>query len=478
MALPLITLALMGANLAAAKDSGDRARALADERNAQAREDRKFATSERDRLLRMRQELADAAAPVQAKQVAKAGELTVGDAGPELAGADQFSAGAGTSFPTMQQAQTAATSANAPGAKLMRMGATLEKFGEAGQAQQLRSGGRQEELASLQLDDARRQHLANKFDASLQSLASHADIAGAVSNSSIGGSLKLQAVTTPDGKKTEYVALNPDGTTRKTGYSFGNDATGVMQAKLALSQAVPMHQKLDFLFRQQQADIANAHNERDFSLRERLTNTQIQHMRNQDARAAEAAKQARQTAAAPVWNQAADDFLIKRNTIQDPMTGKSTADGMGVKFEKQLAVAEAMRNGGDVTSALGYAIEISNQIARENDGDPAKINAARSALLKSLRPATKVERQQGQSEIQTQQPPKGTGAAQPLTGMGSATGMQEAPKDPLNGLSASQAREKRKEFVSEIARWGADPNASKRVSELRALIDRIDNNQY
>lgn len=385
MALPLITLALMGANLAAAKDSGDRARALADERNAQAKEDRRLANEERGRLLRMRQELADAAAPVQAKQVAKVGELTVGDAGPELAGADQFSAGAGTSFPTMQQAQTAAASANAPGAKLMRMGATLEKFGEAGQAQQLRSGGRQEELASLQLDDAQRQHLAQKFDASLQSLASHADIAGAVSDSSIGGSLKLQAVTTPDGKKTEYVALNPDGTTRKTGYSFGNDATGVMQAKLALSQAVPMHQKLDFLFRQQQADIASAHNERDFGLREKLTNTQIQHMRNQDARAAEAAKQAhRQTAAAPVWSQAADDFLMKRYSVPDPMTGKTMVDGSGMAFAKQLALAQAMRNGGDTTSALGFAFEIDNQIARENGSDPAKINAARTALLQRM----------------------------------------------------------------------------------------------
>lgn len=384
MALPLITLALMGANLAAAKDSGDRARALADERNAQANEDRRFANEERSRLLRMRQELADAAAPVQAKQVAKAGELMVGDAGPELAGADQFSAGAGTSFPTMQQAQTAATSANAPGAKLMRMGATLEKFGEAGQAQQLRSGGRQEELASLQLDDAQRQNLAQKFDASLQSLASHADIAGVVSDSNIGGSLKLQAVTSPDGKKTEYVALNPDGTTRKTEYSFSNNAAGVMQAKIALSKAVPMHQKLDFLFRQQQADIANAHNERDFGLRERLTNTQIQHMRNQDARVAETAKQARQTAAAPVWNQAADDFLMKRYSVPDPMTGKTMVDGSGMAFAKQLALAQAMRNGGDTTSALGFAFEIDNQIARENDGDPAKINAARTALLQRM----------------------------------------------------------------------------------------------
>ena len=386
MALPLITLALMGANLAAAKSSGDRARALADERNAQAREDRKFATGERDRLLRMRQELADAAAPVQAKQVAKAGELTVGVDGPELAGANQFSAGAGTSFPTVEDAQAAIPAANAPSAKLMRMGGVLEKFGEAGQAHQLRSGGRQEELASLQLDDARRQHLAQKFDAALQPLTSHAEIADVVSKSNIGGSLKLQAVASPDGKKTEYVAVNPDGTTSKTGYSFDNTPMGIGLARVAMSKAVPAHQKLDFLFRQQQADIANAHNERDFGLRERLTNTQIQHMRNQDARASEAAKQARQAVAAPVWNQAADDFLMKRYSIPDPMTGKTTVDGSGMTFAKQLALAQAMRNGGDTTSALGFAFEIDNQIARENDGDPAKINAARNALLQRMFP--------------------------------------------------------------------------------------------
>ena len=108
-------------------------------------------------------------------------------------------------------------------------------------------------------------------------------------------------------------------------------------------------------------------------------------MRNQDARAAEAAKQAhRQTAAAPVWSQAADDFLMKRYSVPDPMTGKTMVDGSGMAFAKQLALAQAMRNGGDTTSALGFAFEIDNQIARENGSDQAKINAARTALLQRM----------------------------------------------------------------------------------------------
>lgn len=87
------------------------------------------------------------------------------------------------------------------------------------------------------------------------------------------------------------------------------------------------------------------------------------------------------TQPAPVWDDKADAFLRTRYTVTDPTTGETVVDGQGLQFAKVIALAEAKRNGGDTTRALGYAFEADAKIKAMAGGDPAKIAAARSKLL-------------------------------------------------------------------------------------------------
>lgn len=275
MTIPLLAMTLFGSALAKQHDNGQRAQARADELAAREREDREFMVGERTRQMRLRQDLADAAAPVVAKQTAKAGELTVGANGPELAGADQFSAGVGNNFLTMAEAQAAAPKANTQPMKLTRMSDALERHGEVDKALALRASGRQEQLAQSQLDEAQARELDSRFDRELMGLSSHDDIASLVSGSNLGGSLKLKAVPTPDGKRVAYVRINPDGTQTATPYSFGADAEGLRLAKLELSKLTPQHQKLDYLFRLSQAQQRTEQDQRDYELRKRQVDSEI-----------------------------------------------------------------------------------------------------------------------------------------------------------------------------------------------------------
>lgn len=85
-------------------------------------------------------------------------------------------------------------------------------------------------------------------------------------------------------------------------------------------------------------------------------------------------------APAPVWDDKADDFLKKRYTVTDE-TGKTSVDGQGLQFAKAVALAQARRNGGDTTAALGFAFDIDNRIRAEAGGDPEKVRTMRAELL-------------------------------------------------------------------------------------------------
>lgn len=82
----------------------------------------------------------------------------------------------------------------------------------------------------------------------------------------------------------------------------------------------------------------------------------------------------------PVWDDKADEFLKKRYTVTDE-TGKTSVDGQGLQFAKAVALAQARRNGGDTTAALGFAFDIDNRIRAEAGGDPEKVRTMRAELL-------------------------------------------------------------------------------------------------
>lgn len=95
----------------------------------------------------------------------------------------------------------------------------------------------------------------------------------------------------------------------------------------------------------------------------------------------------------PVWSDKADAYLESKYTVKDETTGATSVDGNGLQFAKQLAVAQSRRNGGDTTSALGYAFEADNQLKARVDAamkadpkaDPkALLRAERANLLRAL----------------------------------------------------------------------------------------------
>jgi len=89
-------------------------------------------------------------------------------------------------------------------------------------------------------------------------------------------------------------------------------------------------------------------------------------------------------AVAPVWDSKADDFLKQRYTVKDELTGATSVDGHGLQFAKQVALAQARRNGGDTTTALGYAFDIDAKIKAEAKGDPVKVRAMRDNLTRQM----------------------------------------------------------------------------------------------
>jgi hypothetical protein len=84
------------------------------------------------------------------------------------------------------------------------------------------------------------------------------------------------------------------------------------------------------------------------------------------------------------WDDKASTFLRQRYTVSDPVTGGVTVDGQGMAFAKQIALAEAMRNGGDLDQALGRAFQIDAKIKAQAGDDPAKVAQGRQALLMQL----------------------------------------------------------------------------------------------
>lgn len=95
---------------------------------------------------------------------------------------------------------------------------------------------------------------------------------------------------------------------------------------------------------------------------------------------------ASQPGAAPIWDAKADDFLRDSYAVTDPTTGAKSTDGNGLQFGKAVAVSRARANGGDATSAIGYALDVDQRLQKSAGGDPAKLRQLRQDYLKSIAP--------------------------------------------------------------------------------------------
>ncbi len=131
-----------------------------------------------------------------------------------------------------------------------------------------------------------------------------------------------------------------------------------------------------------------------------------------DAKTAAAAKD---DVPPPVWDSKADDFLKARYTVKDEAGGATRVDGDGLMFAKELALAQARRNGGDTTTALGFAFDVDEKVRakaevmgrelikklpKDDRNDPAaQANAMRVAIKTERAEAMKILRQPADSGV-------------------------------------------------------------------------------
>jgi hypothetical protein len=171
-----------------------------------------------------------------------------GNAMPANPTAGTYKAG-GRRYTSMTEATQAADAYNTPAARTTRMADVLGAKGEAKAAADLRTSARQERAGELQLADAERAHLDRLFEQSLSAVGTPDQLAELVSKSTLGGQLQIKAVPSPDGKTFSFVKVNPDGSASPASDAFPNTPEGLLQAKVGMSRAIPLAQKLEHVFK-------------------------------------------------------------------------------------------------------------------------------------------------------------------------------------------------------------------------------------
>lgn len=252
---------------------------------AQARrEDRAFTLGERARITKMRDDTAAAAAPTTVEDTPMA--MPIGSRDEPRAPEDVGIRAAGKTFTNRADADKAAAEYNAEPAEAKRVAGVARMAGDYAGSQQVLNLSRQGQLADMQLDEAQAAHLNKLFDDNLQKLATHDDIARVISESTLGGSLKVKAVPTSDGKRVEYHRVNEDGSTTPTGQSFPAGDRGVLEAKLVMGRMTPVSQKLDYLHKQATAEQDQANKDREFTQRKGESDRDFQLRKDEAARRA------------------------------------------------------------------------------------------------------------------------------------------------------------------------------------------------
>lgn len=195
-----------------------------------------------------------------------------------------------------------------------------------------------------------------------------------------------------------------------------------------------------------------------------------------EAAAARAAAAGKAPSPGPLWDDKADTFLRTRYTITDPTTGQTAVDGQGLQFAKQIALAQARRNGGDTTSALGYAFEVDQRIHQQAGSDPAKVAALRQQLLATLSaapaPAPAAPAAQPRPTAQPSSPAQrsGTAPAPRAQAAAPAPAAPSAPAEPPEGPRLDAARQRAAAVYQALQRYGsrqraADPQGFERTRQ-------------
>lgn len=438
--LPLLALMMMGAG---AKNAYDRVQ--------ENDEDRAYTRGQHERTLR--QQAKDDEAQAAMEEAAK--PATVESAqlpGPTMPGAPDLpmvNKVKGTAYASMSDATKAANDFNAVD-PVVRMSDALMKSGKPLQSLQLRTAGRQDQLGKLQLDEAQTAYANKQFNAALQPLSSHDALAEALNRAAPPGSPQVRPVVSADGKKVNYSIVMPDGTVKATQHEYDNTDRGLLTAKQDAMKDIPLSAKITVLHQQAMEDMERqklASQERYqtgmLGVAQQNADTNERYRQQLGAKAAASSS----PAAAPIWNDKADDFLKSRYTVKDEITGATSVDGAGMQFAKQIALAKAQSNGGDTTMALGHAFEVDNQLRAAAKGDPAKLNALRQQYIATVTAPAKAPAPPS--------PPRST--IEPRASMTQAAAPQAAP--------APQ---------SDIDRIVAQGDAQ-RMSELRGLAAQLAN---
>jgi hypothetical protein len=137
---------------------------------------------------------------------------------------------------------------------------------------------------------------------------------------------------------------------------------------------------------------------------------------------------AKPDAPAPVWNEKADETLLKHYTVLDPTTGAKDLDGDGLQFGKTVALARARGLGGDTTMGIGFAVAKDAALKKAAGGDPEKLRQLRAGYLASI------TGQGGAQPAQQPRPGAPTPAAAPAAASRQGPSMREATQpvnDPL-----------------------------------------------
>ncbi len=429
--------------------------------------DRDFKREQRARQQRqwgdedaLRASMKDAAAPATVEQsMVKAPEQDdrdvgqPGEAAPTPAG---FSV-RGKAYATMAEAQGAADTYNASAQVTARMSDALTRAGKVSDAAQLRSSARQEQVASLQLDDLQRAHANKMFDESLGGLGDF---------ESIGSFTKTKAVPSADGKSITFHQVGADGNSKALPYQFSNDAKGLSEAKALLSKSLPEMQKLGFLHQQSQAAESKARWEREQQLREDSEKRRATH--EDRMLAATLAKNAPAVPVVPAFDEKgarelAQDAIKaenKRRAETSPpqplMTGAETArmldDYVGAQratFNNKL-VLEAASN--DLRRVAPNSPEYAQAYSRAvSMGEPKAMQAQLEAMgfkapgqPSSAAPAPAAPTQQ---QVAARPPASVTSTAAPPAASNSS--------DPLEGQALDAARVTRSNAQAALQRYGS-----------------------
>lgn len=212
---------------------------------------RQQAQAEAERANTLRSDLEGAAVPVSMQTAggkpATQDDIDVGQPGEAAPTPNTYAVG-DKSFTDSGAAQKALGQANSPAGQAQRISQAYLKNGQAGMALQVQKDAQQSELAQLGLDEKHRQAADEMFDRQLQQQPSHEAIAKYVSaapGDGQGGSLKVQAVVSPDGKSVTYNRVGDDGSlTPLSDHTYENSPKGVADAQSWLSRTTPLKDKL------------------------------------------------------------------------------------------------------------------------------------------------------------------------------------------------------------------------------------------